>query len=766
MSRPRLRSQYLPVRVPGNGAGAGGEYLVVVGETRSLLISDPAAAELAPTLDGTREVAEVVESLLPRHTRRAGASALRRHSALDLLADGEATVPVTEAAAWDALGVDPDRAAHWLRHGHIAFYGADTPVGELFGSSLQRLGPRLHRHPLDDLSELDTGNAPVVVATESLLDPRLRDLNAACLAANRPWTLVRPLGTVVFLGPHFVPGETGCWECLRQRLAENEQLENFLAYQLPRERRVCAARATLPTTVTAVAALLANELPGLVQHGRSPRLTGHLLTVDTVTLSLTSHTLVRQPQCPACGDPDLLVATRVVVRGGAAPARTGPDGGTRVAPAAATYQRLAHHISRYLGVVTRLTSLEPEDNGLRYTYSAGHNFALARQPGTLKANLRGQSGGKGRTDLQARVSALGEAIERYCGVWRGDRPTSRASYRDLDPRQAVHPRQLLGFSDSQYAHRDELNATLSHFHHVPRPLPDDVSLQWTAGWSLTHDAPRDIPAAYCWYGHPELATLDVCSADSNGCAAGSSTAEAVLQGFCELVERDSVALWWYHRSRLPGVDLDSFHDPWLDGLREHYASDLNRELWALDLTADLGIPTFAAISPVLDGPAPDVLVGFGAHFDPRVALGRAVAEVNQFLPAVMPGPDGRTRYGISEPDTLRWFTTVRPAGQPWLRPATDQPPTTVDTHRSAASGDVATDARRCVELAERAGLEVIVVDQSRPDIELNVVKVIVPGLRHFWRRLGPGRLWQVPARLGRSPLAADEHAVNPLNVFF
>ena len=37
----------------------------------------------------------------------------------------------------------------------------------------------------------------------------------------------------------------------------------------------------------------------------------------------------------------------------------------------------------------------------------------------------------------------------------------------------------------------------------------------------------------------------------------------------------------------------------------------------------------------------------------------------------------------------------------------------------------------CVSLAERAGLDFLVLDQTRPDIEVPVVRVIVPGLRHF-----------------------------------
>jgi hypothetical protein len=54
----------------------------------------------------------------------------------------------------------------------------------------------------------------------------------------------------------------------------------------------------------------------------------------------------------------------------------------------------------------------------------------------------------------------------------------------------------------------------------------------------------------------------------------------------------------------------------------------------------------------------------------------------------------------------------------------------------------------CVELAEQAALDFLVLDQTRPDIEVPVVRVVVPGLRHFYRRFGPGRLYDVPIKLG------------------
>ena len=63
-------------------------------------------------------------------------------------------------------------------------------------------------------------------------------------------------------------------------------------------------------------------------------------------------------------------------------------------------------------------------------------------------------------------------------------------------------------------------------------------------------------------------------------------------------------------------------------------------------------------------------------------------------------------------------------------------------------------------------MEMLVLEQTRPDIALPVVKVIVPGLRHFWARFAPGRLYEVPVTLGwrDRPLAEDQ--LNPIPVFF
>lgn len=58
------------------------------------------------------------------------------------------------------------------------------------------------------------------------------------------------------------------------------------------------------------------------------------------------------------------------------------------------------------------------------------------------------------------------------------------------------------------------------------------------------------------------------------------------------------------------------------------------------------------------------------------------------------------------------------------------------------------------------------LDQTRADVGMTVVKVVVPGLRHFWARFAPGRLYDVPVRMGWLKEPLEEEDLNPIPVFF
>jgi ribosomal protein S12 methylthiotransferase accessory factor len=150
-----------------------------------------------------------------------------------------------------------------------------------------------------------------------------------------------------------------------------------------------------------------------------------------------------------------------------------------------------------------------------------------------------------------------------------------------------------------------------------------------------------------------------------------------------------------------------------------------------------------------------------------MAVLRALTEINQFLPAVTAKhPDGSTNYWMDDPDAISWWTTATLANQPYVVPDERLPATTAGTHAQLATDDIAEDVRRCVARLAECGHEVIVLDQTRPEIELAVCKVMAPGLRHFWRRLGPGRLYDVPVELGWIDRPSPEDELNPVAIFF
>jgi ribosomal protein S12 methylthiotransferase accessory factor len=371
--------------------------------------------------------------------------------------------------------------------------------------------------------------------------------------------------------------------------------------------------------------------------------------------------------------------------------------------------------------------------------------------------------GKGTGDLQARASALCEGLERYSGVFRGDEPRRLARQADLGG-AAVPLNDCLLFSERQYRERQARNAGAGRFSFIPVPFDPEAEVEWSPVWSLTRGEVRYLPTAFCYYDYPQPDERTYCLACSNGCAAGNTLEEAILQGFLELVERDGVALWWYNRVCRPGVDVHSFAEPYLERLRV-FLLEHGREFWVLDLTTDLGIPVFASITRRTDGPPEQIVLGFGAHLDPKIALLRAVTEMNQMLSSPLLGrPEKGPEKEPVDPDTAHWLATATTANQPYLLPA-EGPPWAVAAYPQAWTDDVADDVRGCQALVERAGMEMLVLDQTRPEVGLPVAKVIVPGLRHFWARLAPGRLYDVPVRLGwlTRPLAEDE--LNPTPMF-
>lgn len=758
LTRPKIRSSVRLYTVADK---------VVVGrdDREDVVIENPVFARLAPLCDGSRTLSEIMTELGAMVSPPQIFFALDQLEKRGLAVEGEAAPARPDLTFIERFDRQPAEAAKRLDAFSVSIVHAadrlELPLAEMIRANGLRLV---------DLVDLVDGSAEltVVLARDYLL-PELEAINRAQLHANRPWMLVKPVGLELWIGPIFRPGETGCWKCLAQRLSMNRQVETFLRLQNRSERPLMVSRAELPATLELAASLAATEVERFAIAPSSAPLLGKLMSFDVMTRASRMHVLVKRPQCAACGsttearDPKTARAPELSAR----PKRYREEGGHRIATPEETYQRFQHHVSPILGVVTELTPIFGPKIPLIPTYIAGHNFAMGLHSLLfLKDSLRGSSGGKGVSDMQARVSGLCEAIERYSGNFHGDETSFVASYESLGE-AAIHPNAVMGYSEAQIATRHVPHpvAPKSRCVRVPNPFDPKDLVQWTGVWSLTGETTRYVPSGLCYYGHPDFVRTLSMFPESNGSAAGTTFEDAFLQGFFELVERDAVALWFYNRVRRRAVDLDSFRLPYLDAIRDFYRS-IHRDLWVIDITNDFPIPTYACVSPRRDRAEEDIILGFGTHFDPQVALLRAVTEVNQFLPTLLPqNPDGTTRYLFGDQLAVHWWKTAKIAEHEYLV-AADGAPMKKSDAIDLSKDDLLDDVHTAVRLCKERGMEVMALDQTRPDIGLSVVKVIVPALCHFWRRLGKPRLFETPATMGWVARALTEKEANPYTIFF
>lgn len=616
----------------------------------------------------------------------------------------------------------------------------------------------------------DDGEFGVVLADEYLRND-LIDLNNQFINQNKPWILINPVGLEIFIGPIFIPQKTGCWKCLSDRYIRNREVERFVMQKQGYKEYFTPSKAYTPATMRIAYSMAAQEISNWLVNEDNHSLSGKMISVDTRTWKTTAHVLTKRPQCPACGeeftkkDNRELESLRLQNR----KASFTKDGGYRTRSPQETIEKYSHLISPVTGIVNLLERDTRLDSSM-HVYLAGHNFAL-RQDSlvSLKRGLRSMSTGKGVSEAQAKASGLCEAIERSSGVFEGYEDRIFASYSELGSR-AIHPNDCMLFSDQQYRDRKEINDRKTKFNFVPERYDDpNLKIEWTPVWSLSDETVKYLSTQHMYYHyiHPDGKRDPIYAiACSNGAASGNNLEEAILQGFFELVERDSVALWWYNMLQPFGVDLASFDEPYFVELAAYYKK-MNRNIWVLDITSDLNIPAFAALSKRTDQGAEHIIFGFGCHLDARLAVQRALTEMNQSFPHILSAfnEDGTTNPNFGDTEAVDWWTNSSCSNQPYLMPDKNREMKYQADYSWDYSDDILENIHLCQKIVEQQGMQMLVLEQTRPDIGVPVVKVVVPGLRHFWARFAPGRLYDVPVKLGWLERPLKEEELNPVPMF-
>ena len=320
------------------------------------------------------------------------------------------------------------------------------------------------------------------------------------------------------------------------------------------------------------------------------------------------------------------------------------------------------------------------------------------RPGAEKGAISVYNG-KGATPAEARVSAMMEGIERYSAEVHDRRLRVETFSKLKAETAAIDPRSLV----------------------IPQEADPETAIPWVIGYDLMRDEEVMVPASGVFHPLPKEYP-QLFRTNTNGLASGNVLEEAVFHGLSEVIERDAWSL----------VEAVKDTGPLVSGVADGLAAEILEkfaraevEVRIKDITSDVGVPTIAAASDDLRLKDPALLtIGMGTHTSAEVAVLRALTEVAQSRLTQIHGAredtttaDFRREIGYERTKRLNrhWFVDS----------GTEQ----FSEIRSQDSEDFLDDIRLMLKRLAGAGMErAIVVDLTRKEIGVPVVRVIVPGL--------------------------------------
>ena len=169
------------------------------------------------------------------------------------------------------------------------------------------------------------------------------------------------------------------------------------------------------------------------------------------------------------------------------------------------------------------------------------------------------------------------------------------------------------FSDRQLDHAGEINARGHPYNVVPPRFDPDKDIDWSPVWSLTQGRHRYLPTSMLYGMTPEQRGDPLASGPI-------PTAARPATRWKRRSCRGSSSWWSAMPSRSGGTtgcaslpwtwkaSATTIWQPRMDYYRGHH-----RDMWVLDVTSDLGIPAFVALSRRTDVETEDIIYGAGAH---------------------------------------------------------------------------------------------------------------------------------------------------------
>jgi len=322
--------------------------------------------------------------------------------------------------------------------------------------------------------------------------------------------------------------------------------------------------------------------------------------------------------------------------------------------------------------------------------------------------------GKGSTDQRARISAIMESFERCLA----ERPGVNANIEGGISAPAL--------VESYATAKENCNVLDPSSLLLSQPFNPGSLIEWVGAYDLMNGEEIFVSAnaVYHPYDSPGQCQKLFLS-NTNGLASGNVLEEAILHGLLEVIERDAISTAQFTRNLGKEIVLTE-EDGYLYELARNFKdSGINLKIWLVP--TDTGIPTIIAATDDVKLKDPALLVmGAGSHLKPEIAIARAITEAAQSRVVQIQGAredtdrEGFIRsVGYDRMKRLNWF---------WFEEGEKISLSEVkDLSRNSPAENIDVILEQLKGLAEK----VLVIDLSREEVAVPVVRVIIPGFELF-----------------------------------
>ncbi len=492
----------------------------------------------------------------------------------------------------------------------IAVHGAGL-LADAVRTALESAGHRVR-------STVDARQCDAVVAADDGSGTtRLATGRRVAHELGLPWYPMRVDDARVLIGPGGLPDTPGCPTCAQRRREHNRPDSAERARLTARFGTEPFERRT-PLLIHATAAVAAELAIAELERLLRGAPTTVQWSLNPATAAVRTHPIMADPLCPDC--------SRL-------PA-DGPEALRELLAPTPKPHPTAFHTRDLTAKLPELQRLyvDSETGMIRSITDWPTGVCPAARAALEPEQAHASSHGYGRgLDVDGtKAAAVAEALERLGGQQpRGRRTVVHAAYCELADR-AIDPVRFGLYADDRY---DSPGFAFQRY----RP---DLEMPWVWAYSFARAEPVLIPESIAYYATCDRGPSFVYET-SNGCALGSSLAEAALHGLLEVTERDAFLLTWYGRLAVPRVELDSAVDRRIPLLAQRVEHEFGYELAAFDCTTESGIPAYwlMAVDANRDDTRPRVLCGAAAHMVPERALLGGIQELVTIFEGFIAGYD-------------------------------------------------------------------------------------------------------------------------------